>query len=77
MSGLTASSSPPCVVSTPPCSRCQSPTKIQRITPLRTGFEDWLLRCTRCSYIHQMQVVSNPGKSDTTDWFERELHVLR
>jgi hypothetical protein len=77
MSGQTASSSPPRVLSTSRCGRCQGPTKVQRITPARTGFEHWTLRCTECGHINQMQVVSGPSKSDPADWFDSELYVLK
>ena len=51
---------------------------MQRITPSRTGFEHWTLRCTKCGHIHQMQAVSNPTPpSDPVDWFDGPLNPLK
>ena len=50
---------------------------VLRITPSRTGFEHWTLRCTRCGHIDQMQVVSNPSPSDQADWFDNPLNQFR
>jgi hypothetical protein len=75
MSGQTASSSPSRALPSSRCRRCQGLTKVQRITPSQTGFEHWRLRCTRCGLIHQMQVASNPSRSDPVDWFESELYT--
>jgi hypothetical protein len=47
---------------------------VQHITPSRTGYEHWTLRCTSCGHIHQMQVGSGPSQSETLDWFD--LHPL-
>jgi hypothetical protein len=77
MSGQTASFSSPPVLLNSRCGRCQGLTKVQRITPSRTGFEHWTLRCTKCGHIHQTQVVSGPSKSDPADWFDNELYVLK
>jgi hypothetical protein len=72
MSGQTASSAPR-VLSSSRCDRCSGVTMVQRITRSRPGYEHWMLRCTRCGHIQQMQVVSGPSQSEPLDWFEREL----
>jgi hypothetical protein len=59
------------------CGICRAPTTVQRISPLRPGFEHWTLRCTSCGHIHQMQVVSNRAQSDALDWFDSPLNPLR
>ena len=73
MSAQTASL-PPRAVSSSRCVRCWGRTKVQRITPLRAGFEHWTLRCTTCGHIHQMQVVSSPTPSDPVDWFDNPVN---
>jgi transcription elongation factor Elf1 len=67
-------SSPPRVLSSSRCGRCQGSTMVQRITPSRTGFEHWTLRCTSCGHIHQMQVVSKPSQGDPVEWFDSDLY---
>jgi uncharacterized Zn finger protein len=40
----------------PGCPRCQGGTTVQRVTPARSGFEHWTMRCTKCGHIHETQV---------------------
>jgi RNase P subunit RPR2 len=75
MYGQLASSPARRVLSTSRCGRCLGPNKVQRITPSRTGFEHWTLRCTKCGSIHQIQIVRNPSKSDPADWFDSPLNT--
>jgi hypothetical protein len=63
MSGQTAASSSPRALSTSRCGRCHGPAMVQH----------WTLRCTRCSHISQMQVVSDPSQSEPVDWFDGPL----
>jgi hypothetical protein len=47
--------------------------KVQRITEARAGFEHWTLRCTRCGRIDQVQLNTDPLKSEAVGWTEGEL----
>jgi hypothetical protein len=55
------------------CSVCQSPMEIQHITEARAGFEHWTLRCARCGHIDQVQMSTDPLKSDASGWMTGEL----
>ena len=72
-----AATSPPRVLPSSRCIRCQGPAMVQRLTPARTGYEHWTLRCTSCGHIHQMQVVSSRSQSETLDWFDNDLQPLQ
>jgi hypothetical protein len=50
-----------------------SPMEFQRITAARAGFEHWTLRCTRCGRIDQVQMDTDPLKSEALGWIEGEL----
>jgi hypothetical protein len=72
---MSVASISPSVLSRSRC--CRAPKMVLRITPSRTGFEHWTLRCTRCGHINQMQVASNPSQSDPVDWFDGPLDTLK
>jgi len=55
------------------CLVCQSPMEVLRITAARAGFEHWTLRCTRCGRIDQVQMDTDPLKSEALGWIEGEL----
>jgi hypothetical protein len=54
------------------CLVCQSPMDIQRIIEGRAGLEHWTLRCTRCGHIDQVQMSTDPLKSDASGWMTGE-----
>ena len=55
------------------CLVCQSPMEVQRITAAHTGLEHWTLRCIRCGRIDQVQMDTDPLKSEALRWIEGEL----
>ena len=55
------------------CVVCQSPMAVQRVAEARADFEHWTLRCTRCGRIEQVQVNTDPLKSEAVGWTEGEL----
>jgi hypothetical protein len=55
------------------CLVCQWPMEVQRIAEARVGFEHWTLRCPRCGRIDQVQVPTDPLKSDAPGWTKGEL----
>jgi uncharacterized C2H2 Zn-finger protein len=55
------------------CVVCQSPMEVQRIVEARAGFEHWTLRCPRCGHIGQVQMSTDPLKSDASGWMTGEL----
>ena len=72
----TAFPSPPRVLSSSRCDRCQGVTTVRRITPSRVGYEHWTRRCTRCSHIHQEHDVCSPSRPGPLDWFDPYLHEV-
>jgi transcription elongation factor Elf1 len=57
----------------PRCPRCKASMVVKRITPSRSGLEQWTLRCTTCGNIHEAQVDIDPMKSDALGWLHGEL----
>jgi RNase P subunit RPR2 len=55
------------------CLVCRSPMEVQRIVEARAGFEHWTLRCTKCGHIGQVQMSTDPLKSDASGWTTGEL----
>jgi uncharacterized C2H2 Zn-finger protein len=47
--------------------------EVQRIVEARAGFEHWTLRCPRCGHIGQVQMSTDPLKSDASGWMTGEL----
>ena len=47
--------------------------EVQRLDEARMGFEHWTLRCTRCGHIDQVQMSTDPLKSDASGWMTGEL----
>jgi len=47
--------------------------EVQRITAAHTGLEHWTLRCIRCGRIDQVQMDTDPLKSEALRWIEGEL----
>jgi uncharacterized Zn finger protein len=65
----------PRAVALPRCPQCQAPALIQRATPGRSGFEHWTLRCPKCGNIHEVQVQTDPMKSEAIGWLSGDLHA--
>ena len=55
------------------CLVCQSSMEVQRLDEARMGFEHLTLRCTRCGHIDQVQMSTDPLKSDASGWMTGEL----
>jgi uncharacterized Zn finger protein len=47
--------------------------EFQRFTAARAGFEHWTIRCTRCGRVDQVQMDTDPLKSEALGWIEGEL----
>ena len=47
--------------------------EVQRLDEARMGFEHWTFRCTRCGHIDQVQMSTDPLKSDASGWMTGEL----
>jgi transcription elongation factor Elf1 len=67
--------SPPGVLSSSRCHHCRGETAVQCITPSQTGYEHWMLRCTSCGRVHQMQVLCSLPQSERLDWFDDNLYA--
>ena len=55
------------------CLVCQWPMEVRRIAEARVGFEHWTLRCPRCGRIDQVQVPTDPLKSEALGRTKGEL----
>jgi hypothetical protein len=73
MSELQTPTLPPRRTTHRRCLVCRSPMKVQRITEARAGFEHWTLRCTRCGRIDQVQVNTDPLKSEAVGLDRRRI----
>lgn len=65
----------PRIVARPRCPHCKAPARVQRSTAVRSGFEHWTLRCTKCAHIHEAQVQADPMTSEATRWLFGDLRA--
>jgi len=62
-------------IARPRCPRCRAAALVQRSSPGRSGFEHWTLRCTKCGHIHEVQVQSDPMRSEANRWVSGQLRA--
>jgi hypothetical protein len=65
---------PPIIVESDPCPKCQGPMILARIKPGRLNFDLRSFECVKCNHIEKSLVATDPIRSaDALGWLLSEL----
>jgi hypothetical protein len=59
----------------PRCSRCQTRTMLERVSPGPIGFVSRLFECPKCDHLETRLIEADPFKSSAAGWLAGELRT--